>query len=209
MADGRILYLRWDYTDTPHVWNRVLFTMNPDGTGQSEFYGSNSYWPNSLFHARPIPNHPTKFVGIVTGHHVGRAGEMILFDRAQGHHETEGVVQRISDRHGRVEPLIEDKLTQHSWPKFLNPYPLSDKTFLVSCKPTPDSLWGIYLVDVFDNVVLLKEEEGRALLSRSHCVRRTARGSSPTAPCLQPTRASSIWPTSMPVPDFRGYRAEP
>jgi hypothetical protein len=46
VADGRILYLRWDYTDTPHVWNRVLFTMNPDGTGQSEFYGSNSYWPN-------------------------------------------------------------------------------------------------------------------------------------------------------------------
>ncbi len=164
MADGRILYLRWDYTDTPHVWNRILFTMNPDGTSQSEFYGTNSYWPNSLFFARPVPNHPTKFVGIVTGHHVGRAGEMILFDRAKGHSETDGVVQRIGDRHGRVEPLVEDKLTQHSWPKFLHPYPLSDKYFLVSCKPTPDSLWGIYLVDVFDNLLLLKEEEGRALL---------------------------------------------
>lgn len=164
MPDGRILYLRWDYTDTPHVWNRVLFTMNPDGTSQGEFYGSNSYWPNSVFHARPIPNDPMKFVGIVTGHHVGRAGEMILFDRAKGRRETAGVVQRISDRHGQVEPLIEDKLTQHSWPKFLHPYPLSDKYFLASCKPTPDSLWGIYLVDVFDNMVLLKEEEGRALL---------------------------------------------
>ena len=164
MPDGRILYLRWDYTDTPHVWNRVLFTMNPDGTNQSEFYGSNSYWPNSLFFARPIPDHPTKFVGIVTGHHVGRAGEMILFDRAKGRRETEGVVQRISDRNGYVEPLIEDKLTQHSWPKFLHPYPLSDKYSLASCKPTPDSLWGIYLVDVFDNMVLLREEEGRALL---------------------------------------------
>lgn len=162
--DGRILYLRWDYTDTPHVWNRILFTMNPDGTNQSEFYGSNSYWPNSLFYARPVPNHPTKFVGIVTGHHVGRAGEMILFDRAKGRRETEGVVQRISDRHAQVEPLIEDKLTQHSWPKFLHPYPLNDKYFLASCKPTPDSLWGIYLVDVFDNLILLKEEEGRALL---------------------------------------------
>ena len=164
MPDGRILYLRWDYTDTPHVWNRVLFTMNPDGTNQSEFYGSNSYWPNSVFFARPIPDRPTRFVGIVTGHHVGRAGEMILFDRAKGRWETDGVVQRIPDRHGRVEPLIEDKLTQHSWPKFLHPYPLSDKYFLVSCKPTPDSLWGIYLVDVFDNLLLLREEEGCALL---------------------------------------------
>ena len=100
MPDGRILYLRWDYTDTPHIWNRVLFTMNPDGTGQSEFYGSNSYWPNSLFYTRAIPNHPTKFVGIVTGHHVGRAGEMIVFDRAKGRREADGVVQRISDRQG-------------------------------------------------------------------------------------------------------------
>ena len=41
---------------------------------------------------------------------------------------------------------------------------MSDKYFLVSCKPTPDSLWGIYLVDVFDNLVLLKEQEGHALL---------------------------------------------
>jgi hypothetical protein len=164
-SDGRILYLRWDYTDTPHVWNRILFTMNPDGTNQSEFYGSNSYWPNSLFYARPIPNHPTKFVGIVTGHHVGRAGEMIVFDRAKGRRETEGVVQAIPTTVAEtVEPLIEDKLTQHSWPKFLHPYPLSDKYFLVSAKPTPDSLWGIYLVDVFDNMVLLEEEEGRALL---------------------------------------------
>jgi hypothetical protein len=63
-----------------------------------------------------------------------------------------------------VAPLIEDKLTQFSWPKFLHPYPLSEKYFLASCKPTPDSLWGVYLVDVFDNMVLLKEEEGRALL---------------------------------------------
>ena len=48
-----------------------------------------------------------------------------------------------------VEPMIQDKLTEHSWPKFLHPYPLSEKYFLVSCKPTPDALWGIYLADVF------------------------------------------------------------
>ncbi len=61
-------------------------------------------------------------------------------------------------------PKIEDKLTEHSWPKFLHPWPLSQKYFLVACKPEPDALWGIYLVDVFDNLVLLKEEEGVALL---------------------------------------------
>ena len=164
LNDGRVLYLRWDYTDTPHVWNRVLFSMFPDGTGQAEYYGSNSYWPNAIFYARPIPGHPTKVAGIVTGHHVGRVGELVIFDPAQGRHEAEGVVQRIPGYGKKVEPLIEDKLTEHSWPKFVHPYPLSEKHFLVSCKPTPDSLWGIYLVDMYDNMVLLKEEEGQVLL---------------------------------------------
>ncbi len=162
--DGRLLYLRWDYTDTPHVWNRMLFTCNPDGTNQAEYYGANSYWPNAIFYAKPIPNHPSKVVGIVTGHHVGRVGELVVFDPAKSQFEADGVVQRIPGRGQKVEPLIEDKLTEHSWPKFLHPQPLSEKYFIVSAKPTPDSLWGIYLVDVFDNMVLLKEVEGQALL---------------------------------------------
>jgi hypothetical protein len=47
LHDGRVMYLRWEYSDIPHYFSRLLFRMNPDGTGQSEHYGSNSYWPNS------------------------------------------------------------------------------------------------------------------------------------------------------------------
>jgi formylglycine-generating enzyme required for sulfatase activity len=164
MNDGRILYLRWEYTDIPHVWARFLFTMNPDGTSQREFYGSGSYWPNAIFFTRPIPNHATKVVGIATGHHVGRVGELVIFDPTLGRTSTEGVVQRIPDYGQTVEPLVEDKLTLDTWPKFLHPWPLSEKYFIVACKPRPRDLWGIYLVDVFDNIVLIKEVEGYALL---------------------------------------------
>jgi len=164
MNDGRLLYLRWDYTDTPHVWNRMLFTMNPDGTGQAEYYKANSYWPNSIFYARPIPGDPTKVVGIATGHHVGRIGELVIFDPTRGRRDVEGVVQRIPGYGQKVEPVVEDKLTQFSWPKFVHPWPLSEKYFLAAAKPAPDALWGIYLVDVYDNMVLLKELEGEALL---------------------------------------------
>lgn len=173
LNNGRVMYLRWEYTDTPHSHDRVLFHMNPDGTAQMEYYGSNSYWPNSLFYAQPVPNHPTKFVGIVGGHHgVPRMGELVLFDPARGRREASGALQRIPG-HGipvasETDPkygstLIEDNLVDDSWPKFLHPIPLSDKYFLVSCKPTPDALWGIYLVDVFDNMLLLREEPGYAL----------------------------------------------
>ncbi len=164
MHDGRILYLRWEYTDTPHVWARFLFTMNPDGTTQREYYGSGGYWPNGVFFARPVPDHPTKVAGIVTGHHVGRVGELVVLDPALGRYATDGVVQRIPGRNQEVAPLIEDKLTLGTWPKFLHPWPLNEKYFLVACKPTAQDLWGIYLVDTFDNIVLVKEVEGCALL---------------------------------------------
>ena len=62
MPDGRVMYLRWEYTDIPHANSRILFTCNPDGTNQRAFYGSNSFWPNSMFYARPIPGKPTQFV---------------------------------------------------------------------------------------------------------------------------------------------------
>lgn len=165
LNSGRILYQRWEYTDLPHSNSRLLFHMNPDGTAQMEYYGSNSYWPNSIFYARPVPGHPTMVAGIVTGHHgVRRKGELVLFDPALGRREAEGVVQRIPGYGQPVEPIFRDRLVDDSWPKFLHPWPLSDKYFLVAAKPAPHMAWGIYLVDVFDNMLLLREEPGYALL---------------------------------------------
>lgn len=164
MNDGRILFTRWEYSDTPHYFTRILFSMNPDGTNQMEYYGSNSFWPNSMFYSQPIPNHPTKVVTIVGGHHgVPRMGELVLLDPAMGRKEADGTVQRIPGHGEPVEPIIVDQLVDNSWPKFLHPYPLSDHYFLVSCKPDSGSPWGIYLVDVFDNMLLLREQDGYSL----------------------------------------------
>ena len=156
LNDGRVLFTRWEYSDTPHYFTRVLMRMNPDGTGQMALYGSNSYWPNSIFYARPIPGHPSKVVAVISGHHgVPRMGELVVFDPAVGQQEAEGAVQRIPGYGKKVEPIIRDRLVDASWPKFLHPYPLSDKYFLVSCKPDSASPWGVYLADVFDNLLPL------------------------------------------------------
>jgi len=164
LPSGRVLYLRWEYADLAHAFSRILFSMNPDGTGQMEYYGSNSVWPNCIFGARPIPQHPGKFVGIVAGHHGSyREGELTLFDVAKGRHETDGVIQQIPGHGKRVEPVYEDWLTENSWPKFAHPYPLSDKYFLVTCKRSATSPWDICLVDVFDNMLTLCHLDGYAL----------------------------------------------
>jgi len=159
LNDGRLLYSRWEYADSPHYFTRLLFRMNPDGTNQVEYYGSNSPWPNSTFYARPIPNHPTKVVGVISGHHgVPRMGELVIFDPSVGRRNADGAVQRIPGHGAKVEPVVGDAIVNGSWPKFLHPYPLGEKHFLVAMQPDAQSLWGIYLVDTLDNLVLIREE---------------------------------------------------
>jgi formylglycine-generating enzyme required for sulfatase activity len=162
--DGRVLFTRWEYSDTPHYFTRVVMGMNPDGTNQRSVYGSNSYWPNSTFYVRAVPNHSSRFVGVISGHHgVPRMGELILFDPAKGQQEADGVVQRIPGYGKKVEPIIRDALVNNSWPRFLHPYPLSDKYFLTTCKLDAKSPWGVYLVDVFDNILPICVQDGVAM----------------------------------------------
>ncbi|BDD09467.1 hypothetical protein FUAX_18990 [Fulvitalea axinellae] len=160
LPNGRVMYQRWEYTDETHYFTRVLMHMNPDGTGKKEYYGSASYWPNSIFGARPLPNDPARFVGIVTGHHgIARAGRLVVFDPRQGRFEADGVVQEIPYSDRKLVPIIKDQLVAGVWPLFSTPYPLDDKYFVVTAKLNPTGLWGVYLVDMFDNVTLIKEFE--------------------------------------------------
>ncbi len=172
LPDGRVLYLRWEYADLAHPNSRILFAMNPDGTRQMAYYGSNSYFPNSFFYARPIPDGSSRVVGIATGHHgTCRSGRMLIVDPALGRQEADGVVQEIPGRGKRVEATVRDRLVDGVWPQFIHPFPLGEtdspatagKYFLVSAKLSPSSSWGIYLVDVFDNITLVKELPGYAL----------------------------------------------
>ena len=154
LPTGQVIFSRWDYTGPMHMYLRPLMVMNPDGTGQRAVYGSNSYWPNALYFPRGIPGAAGKLVAIVAGYHgVPRMGELALLDITKGWYEADGVVQRIPGRGKSIKPIIRDKLVDKSWPKFLHPYPLSEKYFLVSSQVSAKSPWGIYLADVFDNIL--------------------------------------------------------
>jgi len=174
LPNGRVMYLRWDYTDTPHAFNRIMFSMNPDGTGQAAMYGSNSYWPNCMFYPKPIPGNSTKFVASVVGHHSGTIGGMFLFDTAKGRFEADGVVQQIPGYKKPVFPRIADGLGYRD-PKVTSTHPLSDKYFLAACWPGSDgrgATQGIYLMDAFDNGLKLCSIDGRILLEPTPWTKR-------------------------------------
>ncbi len=158
LADGRVMFLRWEYTESAHYFSRVLMHMNPDGTDQKEYYGSNSYWPNSLFNARPLPDNPGMFVGIVSGHHgVKKLGEMVLFDVNQGRKETEGAIQKIPGFGKKVENVTKDQLVDGiKTPYFAEPYPLSRNSFLaVASNGHGDPVTNVVWCDTYDNIIPL------------------------------------------------------
>ena len=151
LPDGRILYTRYEYNDRSARLNQPLFTMNPDGTMQQEFYGNGSTFPTSLIHFRPIPG-SGKLLGIVSGHHVHQQGKLVELDPSQGMEGDAGLVFIAGsdyEEKGLVVPSHYNghpKMTPPRFPDSLDfasqtgqqwqyPYPLGTNEFLVSYLP--------------------------------------------------------------------------
>ena len=155
LPDGRILYTRYEYNDRNARFQQPLFTMNPDGSMQTEYYGNSSWFPTSLIHFRPIPG-TRRLIGIVSGHHVGQRGKLVTLDVDAGNQENDGLTfvagSDIDGRPGVVkshygkghpvydkaraanDPVIDDFAAVNG-AQWQYPYPLSETEWLVSFSP--------------------------------------------------------------------------
>jgi hypothetical protein len=131
LSDGRVVYTRWDYNDRGQIYPQPLFQMNADGTGQTEFYGNNSWFPTTIAHARGIPG-TQKVVSILTGHHSDQRGKLAIIDTTKGRQEASGVQL--------IAPIRETKAVKidsygQNGVQFQYPYPLSENEFIVTYCP--------------------------------------------------------------------------
>lgn len=171
MEDGRVMFVRWEYCDQTHFFTRIVMTMRPDGTRQLAYFGSNGFWPNHYGDPLPIPGANGRFICVATGHHASKSGRLALFNVAKGRAEEAGCEQMLPGWNQPIPVRIEDYLYSGDWPRFLTPYPLgtnptkdgAGKYFLAAMRASNEDLWGIYLVDVFDNMTLLCQIEGASL----------------------------------------------
>lgn len=162
LTDGRIVYTRWDYNDRGQLFPQPLFVMNADGTGQTEYYGNNSWFPTTLIHARPLPGED-RLLAIATGHHSDQAGKLALVDRGLGQQENSGVRLVAPPRETPADHI--DAYGQDG-EQFGYPYPLDARRFLVSYAPAAargEGLFsrghfGLYLMDLDGNRELLAWE---------------------------------------------------
>jgi len=131
LEDGRIIYTRWDYNDRGQLYPQPLFQMNPDGTGQTEYYGNNSWFPTTIAHARGIPG-TKKVVSILTGHHSDQRGKLAIIDTSKGRQEASGVQLIAPVRETKAVRI--DRYGQRGI-QFQYPYPLNDNEFIVTYCP--------------------------------------------------------------------------
>lgn len=131
LDDGRVVYLRWDYNDRSQMFTQKLFVMNPDGTGQAEFYGNSSWFPTTIGHARGIPGSQS-VVCIFSGHHTPQTGKLGILDPAKGRQENAGA-QFVAPV--RVPTAERTDVYGQSGELFQYPFALSQTEFLVTYAP--------------------------------------------------------------------------
>ncbi len=150
LNDGRIIYTRWEYNDRVHGLMQALFTMNADGTGQTEFYGNNSWYPTAIYFPCSIPE-SNKVLGIVSSHHAMSKGKLALIDPSkgtQGNAGIEFVAGASPDGKPGRQPsrVLEGKKWQLSdrWPtdnfgqtgtQFISPFAFDESHYLCGVIP--------------------------------------------------------------------------
>ena len=170
MNDGRILYTRWEYVDKGVIAAQDLWAMRPDGSASGEVYGGHHEFPPVLIHGQPIPGRHDQFVCTATMHHPFAVGPILKIDTSRDIRTVQPIQNLTPDTGLSVEgepgfPVGEcyTHLREGVWvkdnrgPLFCDPYPLSDKFFLVTCNPDQpwnhETAYGLWLIDEFGNRV--------------------------------------------------------
>ena len=206
MSDGRILFTRWEYVDREVNRIQSLWTVNPDGTGATAFWGNQSFWPDMQLNAHPIPD-SLRVLLHAPGHHNIYDGPLAVIDPSEGMNYPDGIYNLTPhlpwSEVGRG-PMDKAYNSDFSAPRcyqaFQTPFPISKDLFLVSARagessvlardPNP-GLFKLYLMDYDGNMELLYAGTHNVLHAQ------------PVRPRKRPPIIPSTvkWPGKMKTPD--------
>jgi hypothetical protein len=153
MEDGSVLYSRWEYNDRDLTNSMGLFTMNPDGSRQTEWYGNQTGWPFTKIQGRPIPNSfNAKVMCIAGGHHGPYSGELMMIDRSKGTNGLPSITMIAPKRETKPDVKKSDAAMGNVNFLFQNPYPLDKNYFLISMRKSEGSqnngIFRLYFMDL-------------------------------------------------------------
>ena len=166
LSDGRILYDRWEYVDRNFGDAQGLWTVNPDGTKHSIYYGNNTASPGGVLDGRQISG--TDLVVCVFGScHDLPWGSLAVIDRKRGVDGRDPVVKIFPEEARNI--VGNGDLDSFKWVRsyrYEDPYPIDKEWFLVSRTLYAYPDWqkqrcgykqGIYLVGMDGSEELIVE----------------------------------------------------
>jgi hypothetical protein len=170
MSSGKIMFSRWEFNDRT-FWNVFgVFTMNPDGSLQNEYFGNQLTWPNTFASAREIPDSRGKFLAIISTIFGGiYQGDLVIIDPSKGRNSF-NAIQLIAPK--RPVPQNADKLTgvfeTNTSVNFQDPYPLDENWFLISYSTRGtgygyDNQYKFYLMNVNGDRELLAWDTAQSI----------------------------------------------
>ncbi len=131
LDDGRIIYSRWEYVDRPAIPIQSMWTINPDGTDLSVYFGNRVLSPGTFMEARSIPG-TSKVVCTMTGHNGPTRGAIGLIDRGRGVNAQAAIENLTPDV---PVPAVDQGNGNTSGTKqYSCPRPLDGQRFLVSMR---------------------------------------------------------------------------
>lgn len=117
LADGRVLYTRWEYVDRSQVNYHHLWVANPDGTGQMIWYG-NLHPGITMIDAKPIPGSDKVVASFSPGH---------------GQREHAGAVTVVDPKAGPDVQASAKRISKSD--QFRDPWAFSESAFMAAVGP--------------------------------------------------------------------------
>ncbi len=120
LADGRVLFGRWEYVDKNALTMQSLWSIHPDGAEESAVFANNMVLPEAVLDARPVPNSNLLAVTLAK-HNSPPRGSIAMIDPSKGKNGT----KPLFNFEHRDQP-------DYDRGNSCEPYPLNENTVVFS-----------------------------------------------------------------------------
>ena len=91
LADGRILFGRWEYIDKNALTIQSLWTVLPDGTNETALFANNMVFPEAVLQAKPVPGAEHLIVATFAPHNAPPRGTIAMIDTRVGKNDPKAI----------------------------------------------------------------------------------------------------------------------
>jgi len=123
LADGRILYGRWEYVDKTALYMQSLWTMSTDGRMEEALFANNLAKPTAVLDARPVPGSHL-ICAALTPHNGQSVGAIVMIDPRKGKNDLGAIINFTPEYPAEMDQGLRQGPS--------DPWPLSEDVVVIA-----------------------------------------------------------------------------